>query len=389
MVMPKDRTKSGIKIPRQKALTFAATSIFFLVLILSLPPAASARVTGPCANCHTMHNSQGGLPIAPGGPYGQLLVGDCVGCHSATDGATWKDPVTGAPIVNNTGQPSYGSQGLAGGNFYWVTVSDANGHNIFSTNPDDVLMSAPGEAYVGGGCGTNVCHSNLHLPFQASSEFEPIHGYLNGRSGCTGCHMVSGFNKFSQIKSWHHTSVTDGVADSAAEGWYRFLSGHFSGYQYGVAGIEDGDWQYTSSASDHNEYLGKQVASGTGGFVSIAGNTTTAFCCGCHGNFHIKRQGGAWIRHPVDRRIPASGEYADAFGAGGGTATYDPIVPVARPALVAVSDTVTIGTDMVMCLSCHRAHASPYPDMLRWDYATIQASGGGNSGCFQCHTRKN
>ena len=34
----------------------------------------------------------------------------------------------------------------------------------------------------------------------------------------------------------------------------------------------------------------------------------------------------------------------------------------------------------VFCLTCHRAHASPYPDAMRWDY------GNGAGGCLECHT---
>lgn len=45
---------------------------------------------------------------------------------------------------------------------------------------------------------------------------------------------------------------------------------------------------------------------------------------------------------------------------------------------------------MVFCLSCHRAHGSPYPDMLRFDYSEMQAGGGGatGTGCFKCHSAK-
>jgi len=55
-----------------------------------------------------------------------------------------------------------------------------------------------------------------------------------------------------------------------------------------------------------------------------------------------------------------------------------------------VSSVVTPGTDRVMCLSCHRAHGSPYLDMLRWDYNTMIAADSTKSGgCFICHTNKN
>jgi hypothetical protein len=42
-----------------------------------------------------------------------------------------------------------------------------------------------------------------------------------------------------------------------------------------------------------------------------------------------------------------------------------------------------------MCLSCHRAHASQYSDILRWDYNNIFArSGAPETGCLTCHTKK-
>ncbi len=66
---------------------------------------------------------------------------------------------------------------------------------------------------------------------------------------------------------------------------------------------------------------------------------------------------------------------------GSGTGSYNPLVPVARLDLAGgVSDSVTLGTDMVMCLSCHSAHGSPYSASLRWDPADR------SGGCVTCHT---
>ncbi|MBU0682021.1 MAG: hypothetical protein KKD73_11440, partial [Proteobacteria bacterium] len=43
-------------------------------------------------------------------------------------------------------------------------------------------------------------------------------------------------------------------------------------------------------------------------------------------------------------------------------------------------------------LSCHVAHASAYPDMLRWDYNNMIAETNDpqqkDTGCFICHTTK-
>jgi predicted CXXCH cytochrome family protein len=180
--------------------------------------------------------------------------------------------------------------------------------------------------------------------------------------------------------------------------WYRFLKGH-SVASDGVAGIGDPDWEQNPSASAHNEYLGEYELGGNDLGWSIAGRyTVTAFCCGCHGNFHVQGSSGTWVRHPSDAQIPNSGEYASAFGAIGGVGgTYNPDIPVARSSDHSVwssgnpSPTVdpAQGNDMVMCLSCHVAHGSPYPDMLRWNYDDMQVGSGGSGGCFACHTEKN
>ena len=75
--------------------------------------------------------------------------------------------------------------------------------------------------------------------------------------------------------------------------------------------------------------------------------------------------------------------------------SYNPVSPVARPGGFAwasgtPSGEVAPGTDMVMCLSCHRPHGSRYADLLRWDYSAMDAGGGGSDvGCFYCHTTKN
>ncbi len=356
---------------------------------LVAPRQAGAAVTGQCSNCHTMHNSQNAQPMAyelsgssfrsRAEPIAHLLVTDCVGCHTATDGSTWQDPVTGAPIVHNTAEPSYGAtsdggathQGLAAGNFYWVGRDDANGHNIFT---DDVnLDGAPGDK---AGCASDSCHVNFHAPYTGTD-------YLGGRTACLGCHMVSGSTSPS-VTSWHHAGGGQALADSAEQGWYRMLSGHRQADGTGVSGIEAADWEHSPSASNHNEYLGVEGDKTDSDGLAGIGNTMTGFCVGCHGNFHVQNDltggGSPWLRHPSDGVLPATGGFADVV-------TYDPLTPVARPVLTSVSSMVTPGQDMVMCLSCHRAHASPYYKMMRWDYAgddLTQAL----SGCGNCHTRK-
>jgi predicted CXXCH cytochrome family protein len=348
---------------------------------------ADSKVTGPCSNCHTMHNSQNNSPMAKNDsgnpdttPNPTLLIYSCLGCHSTTDPGTARHPVTNAPIVYNiNGAPIYGagSQGLAGGNFYWVAQGDdTKGHNVFSSNQDDNLSIAPGRWIGCAGAGDdNSCHKRI-----STSTNPNQYGFTYPRQGCTKCHMVA---NTEAPKGYHHLNDSGPVIDSDSEGWHRFLTGHNTGE--GVTGIEDDDWQFTYSSNDHNEYLGysgnKNVA---GGFSTLA-NTMTAYCCGCHGNFHKENPtGSSWIRHPSDSAIPNSGEYASYT-------KYDPITPVARPDLAGWTgprEAITLESDMVMCLSCHKPHGSAYSDMLRWNYDDMLAGSSNTGGCFNCHSQK-
>ena len=377
-----------------KMRTFIYVSIFLGLIFV--PYRVFAAVSGPCSNCHTMHYSQDGQPLGTDGPHQHLLIekqgghhsSACVTCHSSQTSSTYED-LGGCkvPIVFYYGT-SAPTEYLAGGNFWWVSedhgADDTKGHNVFYGEGDDNLSAAPGDLGFSG-CATNDCHTNLHLP---ASGMSGGGSELNGKYGCQGCHL----NVKHHAKD--HANGESGLVTSADQGWYRFLSGHMSGNGAGVEGYEHGEWEAGlhdggnhQGASDHNEYLGDD--SNTGGYGFALGHTTTAFCTGCHGVFHQQQKiGDSWVRHPSDAVIPNSGEYADV---GGTEHKYDPLSPVAKPTVDTTPDTtVNPGTDMVMCLSCHRPHGSPYPDLLRWDYLSQEAGGGGDDkGCFYCHTQKN
>jgi hypothetical protein len=378
----KEHSSGSLSLPGLPSLIiFCFMLIALSTLLFAL--SSEARVAGNCSNCHTMHNSQGGSSVAKDfngssfsltdTPKENLLIYSCLGCHSATDGTTWQDSVTKAPIVFNTLEPLYG--GLAGGNFYWVKNDDTKGHNILSS--DTNLSVAPG-AVAFTTCGTNSCHANLDRVVSGAGSG------LDGKQGCEKCHLDP------KHHANDHEYLAGGLVTTAEQGWYRFLSGHEAGIGLGAEGYEDGDWQKTVSSDDHNEYLGNQTSGGYG--FLLLGDTTTAYCTGCHGRFHVEQGSQSpWLRHPSDAVLPVSGEYASYTA-------YNPMVPVARPSLPSSpSPIVTPGTDMVMCLSCHRSHASPYFKMVRWDYKVWPGAGvdgcdpsAGKHGCCNiCHSSKN
>ena len=355
--------------------------------LLVFPFAASAKVTGLCSNCHTMHNSQNGSAVARTGsgmgwngsgkltggsiqgPQADLLVTDCVGCHSSTTNQTIINVGSSrVPIVFNTVAPSYNTPGpsnaLAGGNFYWVkNVNDNRGHNVYGiSGQDSRLTQAPGRVV---GC-FGSCHDNLANP--TSGGVYMGNGHTTYNNGCQGCH----------VETSHHVD----------NGWYRFLKGHYeAGTVRYVAGLEDADWEQTTNATKHNYYKG--TTDGYAGALLGATHTITSFCSGCHYDFHgwfvgLPNEGtgyaSPWMRHPTDIALPQTDEYNG----------YDPVNSYSVEAPVAWLEPAnpTRAGAVVMCLSCHRAHGSPYPSMLRWDYNTMVAGGGGSGGCFTCHTQK-
>lgn len=375
----------------------------FKILLISVifsSNIANAKITGPCVNCHTMHASQNGT--SEGIAYGEsslpqpaLLRGNCLGCHGI--GSANKIVTIGGseiPQVLHTDTTD-----LAGGNFAYITgaksriTADQNsaGHNVIDLGPaynESVLNGPPGGKAYDGHFFHDIMVTKLNLT-------------CAGENGCHGTNRWPGFGSgIPAVKGAHHKNV-DGKCDTdpaIAETYnsYRFLCG--------VKGFENTGlykWQ-NFDANNHNEYFGttsplsnpRACADCHGGKCGTysSNGSISAFCGTCHGNFHTLGDSAYGIggdtsspftRHPTDVILPNRGEYSVYT-------TYSVQAPVARQTVFdSISSTVTPGTDIVMCLSCHAAHATPYADILKWDYSTMIAGSGGSGGCFTCHTQKN
>jgi hypothetical protein len=100
--------------------------IVILCLLLMGADTVWGMVSGPCSNCHTMHNSQNGSAVDSDGPSSHLLTTSCVGCHSHATDTIVVVGETRIPIVFTHSKPTYPATGsptstLAGGNFFWVS----------------------------------------------------------------------------------------------------------------------------------------------------------------------------------------------------------------------------------------------------------------------------
>jgi predicted CXXCH cytochrome family protein len=346
----------------QRTLIFILSIIFSIVLCSQV----NAKVTGLCSNCHTMHNSQGGADMATYGPSSGvnpnpcLTLGDCIGCH-AYDSGSGTDNVEniGGSLVpqvwHNAGTD------LAAGNFRYIAGADDNkGHNVAAIDIEGTLTSGPPGDEHSSGITTDLTCA--------------------GAKGCHGDRTVT--DETISVKGAHHAGVSGlcNTADTVANS-YRFLK-EVKGYEN-----MDATYRYQNFNSQyHNEYYGVSNRGSEGTLSSPGSNSMSGLCAECHGNFHGTGSGdigtaSPWLRHPTDIVLTNSGEYTNYT-------SYSIVAPVARTSLGTINtggtnNVVTPGTDVVMCLSCHGAHATNYYKLMRWDNQA------GNSGCAVCHTSKN
>jgi predicted CXXCH cytochrome family protein len=391
---------------------------FMCILVtLIVSKYADAKVSGVCSDCHTMHNSQNGTSMVLDTIGSQNLNPNCIACHNEPRQVLLRLNCIGCHVQSESGPSSIAqpdnipqvghhdySHNLEAGNYAYIydpSGDDTHGHNVHGINgigPDSYQISSTSPPP-----GYNSIYDPASPGYQGNVA-DPYQVMCAGQNGCHGNRSQP--SQLLAIKGSHHADdsmlkfganfreSTQGVGSGSTSDFtttgksYRFL--------YNVHGAEDSDWEASVSPTDHNEYKGIPFASRTGqtwGDIS----SISQLCAECHGNFHASDQitnqtppnGSPWLRHPTDVVLPDSGEYS-AY------TTYSNEAPVARPisffvtGLSNASNQVTPGTDIVMCLSCHRAHASPYPDILRWDYNNMIAGDPSKSGgCFTCHTQKN
>ena len=385
-------------------------------------------------------------------PIQNLLKLDCIACHASPDATGPLLTLSGGSVVPQVSQPS--DDNLAGGNFRYSTENQRHGHNVIDITAADAsnATQVEGGATVFGAPPGNA-HADHHD--ESSGVFTTTGGAAFDAftcAGARGCHgtrsqLLSGStvdngsaNNFEGVRRTgiaavsgaHHNSY-DGAKTSTgytgeavhdgqvvADG-YRFIPG-LEGY-----GNETDRWKNVD-ANSHNEYFGTAgnavgetagcgvchqeghgvdtdadtvpdtgfgfgTRAAANSYMKVPGNDMSGFCATCHGVFHSMGSengtSGAFLRHPSDWVIPEAGEYA-AYD------TYDVTAPVARPTVAtAASATVVGGADMVMCLSCHEAHATQYDYMLRGDYTAMTAGGyanittaTGEGFCLACHTTK-
>lgn len=310
-----------------------------------------------CDGCHTMHNSLGGEPNAiGGGPGANLLKGQdpsstCLDCHEGSGSYH---------VMSNDG-----SNFTPGGDFYWITALAGNwdvphndpsttsnrGHNVnaldFGLGPDVTHTEAPGGTYDAGILGCQSCH-------------DP-HAQLDGGTG-EGSPAVEGSGSYG--------------ADPA--------TGTFGNFRIlGDTGFD---------AGDNVEFINSAPVARAPSFFGGAGITErddnhtdygfgmSEWCRNCHpGIVGMHPAGDGAKLASADPSLVANynnyvatGDFTGVFDSGG---PFFRLVPIERsetspPLLDPSSVTGADGQSNVMCLTCHRAHASAFKQIARWDLNT-------------------
>ncbi len=358
-----------------------AVKVSFVILVAALLAAGLGTTAfafhsggvAECGGCHSMHTPKAG------GSF--LLLGTdqsstCLNCH-LHPGDTGPTSYHIATADANMPAGTAPLQRTPGGDFGWLkktytftvrgTVNtetgSSHGHNIISADygygVDPDFASSPGGTFPSSQLACNSCH-DPHGKYRRLST---------GSVATSGAPIVGSGS--------YDTSATPAVGQ--AVGVYRLLAG--AGYAKG--GVTFGGVPVAVAPSTYNRSESLQQTRVAYGVSTTGGQEPWGQWCGtCHGSMHST---GNYV-HPVDQGLGSSistrysqyvssGIMTGTFAAGQGP--FLSLVPFAENTgdyTVLKSHAKNNGTalagpgtsDQVMCLSCHRAHASGFPEMLRW-----------------------
>ncbi|MDW7646137.1 MAG: hypothetical protein SCI25_13965 [Desulfuromonadales bacterium] len=287
-----------------------------------------------CDGCHSMH---GGAASGPALQKGSDASSTCLNCHNGAGGYH----ISSAD----------GSNTNEGGDFHWVKD---NGYYYYYRGiyvPPDYSNR-----------GHNTIAADFGIAADATLTTAPGGSYLAANLSCTSCHDPHGQAQGGTLGGAAPISVSGsyGAVPEAGTiaGNYRLL------YDSNKVGFSE-----DAPIARANSYDGKSTQYGSG---------MSGWCANCHGAFYS--QSASSGMHPTDKPVPPVYNSYVATGNFTGTVAtaYDPLVPFERGVTTGSWDlpdptdaeTAGVGVDgssKVMCLSCHRAHASAFANALRWD----------------------
>jgi predicted CXXCH cytochrome family protein len=316
-----------------------------------------------CMGCHNIHDGQSASALL----VGSDISSTCLSCHGAASAGSYHIASMDVGGTNNGLVPR---QMTPGGDFGWLlktytwsprsgtsSTEDGyeHGHSIIASDygfaADGTNTVAPGGDMDATLLACNSCHDN--------------HGKLRRLS--TGAFATTGA---PIIGSGSYTNSADPAAGQAV-GAYRLLRGPGS-----TAGSGGKTFSAVFNAVVASTYNRSEGISQT----AIAyGRGISEWCSACHPDMNSYTS--SKHTHPVNQGLSTAevATYNSYLGSGlTGNSGFDTIVPYqddnvtsyvtlrnyANIADYKSRDATT--SSRVMCLSCHRAHASGFAHMTRW-----------------------
>lgn len=386
-----------------------------------------------CTDCHAQ-NAKSAMPAGNSASGGGTTIGLkkdditdlCLSCHTEGHNTPYTAELTDvapgnwtAPIVKTAQGVVPQGVSMPAGDFYWSNMDPRNGHNpAYSKGSNAVPTSKqmvsdsilgnkpPGGEIKDGEWSCHSCHGS-HSRFDAGvSPWRQLKRRVNNVN-------VTGDVSMYEVESAKGSVAQDPTCEpikSNSRG--DIQEGVWLNMRRDSNPLEGADLFRAESDTNKNVYRG--------GFSS--------FCAACHGDFHggnnesgssyasANRVGGQWIRHPSNLRLGKSSRYGIAAYTAAvsnvqrtnpNPAGYDWKYPLVKAdydfsvkSAEASSQVRSLsGDDRIMCLTCHKAHASRFRNMTRWDTSahafirngeadfTGEASRGDNPayGCGKCH----
>jgi hypothetical protein len=364
-----------------------------------------------CDGCHVMHNASGGqIRSTVSAPWSDavpafLLQGSdqsstCLVCHGDTAAATATTPYI---IADTTAGDTANLNYSPGGDFGWLRIAGGtmtrHGHNVVANDfgmVADPNNTAPGGTFTAGTGVASFACSNCHDPHGRQRMELTAPGAATWQ--WTGPTVQVGLTAAITKPIWSSGSYGVLPKDDAAVGAYRLLAGVGYSPASNPAGaspfVNNPPVAVAPSAYNHSEAGGAEVRVAYGSGMS-------EWCQNCHTNIHLDgylsgAMGGTGLKHPAGQgAVLKPGQFntyntyvsSGVYNAG---PNYTSLVPFENAGKIAyngaggnVADITSLanavaGTDTanifvasggsnVMCLSCHRAHASAFDGMVRWN----------------------
>ncbi|MBC8317782.1 MAG: hypothetical protein H8E41_07730 [Desulfobulbaceae bacterium] len=407
-----------------------------------------------CTDCHTMHNSEDGADVmwvnidgtVTGGPAHELLKREnwtdmCLSCHmqgqntastAALPDVSQENGQWTAPIVMTLDGVDPAGISMPAGDFYYSNLDPKKGHNPAYT-PSGTKGSFP------------ATDLSVFMAVDPVLGAVPPGGNLDGDDewSCHTCHGMH--SRFSgSYTAWRQVSrSTNGIihtgpvvsfgvetatGNKTQNAAYEPIKSNSRGDVQGTA--------YVNTRLDGNPVEGANLwADEADDNKNVYRGGFSSFCSTCHGDFHGEGTlesdldantnpdgSGRWIRHPTNILMdttPASRKYGittytatitNAQGNNPNPVGYDWRYPLIQPdtdftvsstAASMATPATALAESRISCLTCHKAHATQYENMTRWDttgHAFISvgeadidgvASIGDNPafGCGKCHQK--